>query len=393
MLLAVSQIPLRSDRLKAQTSKAGSLAPPRAGDAWVHLLAKLMVSSEEVAATLISREPSSEHGLNSQQGPGRGIHLGLCMHLRHGLRACETPGRLVAARSQSYARRPCLNQLPPPLPRCAAAMTGLLSRMDSVGPAGKAAHKLAQQMSRALSASQPGSPAAAVAGSRGQLARFNSLLSAASAASSAANSAATSPRQGPPLTARQLSRFAGASSSARGGPAPPAAAATSAAAEAAGGANGAPAHAKQRPENSAGDASPTAATVGGGQLSRMTSFGSVLLGQAAAESGSVTGPQGAGRAAAAGGLDAAAWARSFQQSQQVCGGVYTCVGIFAACMSSAGQRAPLGWAPGHWLASQSYEPSGPAGHAQRHVFSTRPAIAPNARATRVVFTCRHRWIC
>lgn len=31
-----------------------------AGDAWVHLLAKLMVSSEEVAATLISRQPSGE---------------------------------------------------------------------------------------------------------------------------------------------------------------------------------------------------------------------------------------------------------------------------------------------------------------------------------------------
>ncbi|KAL4440500.1 hypothetical protein ABPG75_003513 [Micractinium tetrahymenae] len=224
-------------------------------DAWVHLLAKLMVSSEEVAATLISREPTT-------------------------------------------------------------AMTGLLSRMSSVGPAGKAAHKLVQHMSRALSASQPGSPSAAAAGpgvgSRGQLARFNSLLSAASAASSAANSAAASPRQGPPLTARQLSRFAAASARDR----PTAAAAAAAAVEAAGSGAALLGTARQRPDTSAGNTSPTAATVGGGQLSRMTSFSSVLLTQAAAEAGRLAGPDGSGAAAVDGGPDAAAWARSFQQSQQ-----------------------------------------------------------------------------
>lgn len=43
-----------------RTYYAALSLPNTAGDAWVQLLAKLMVSSEEVAATLISRQPSGE---------------------------------------------------------------------------------------------------------------------------------------------------------------------------------------------------------------------------------------------------------------------------------------------------------------------------------------------
>lgn len=223
-------------------------------------------------------------------------------------------------------------------------MTGLLSRMDSVGPAGKAAHKLAQHMSRALSASQPSSPSAAGAGggSRGQLARFNSLLSAASTATSAATSAATSPRPCPPLTARQLSRFAGASFGGRAAAAAPAAAAAARAGD--GGPALQPA-ARQHPDASAGDASPTAATFGGGQLSRMTSFSSVLPAQVAARAGSLGGPTVVD--AAGGGPDAALWARSFQHSQQVGAGLQqregTCLWvppIAGKCIASLRSSAP-----------------------------------------------------
>ncbi|PSC71851.1 phosphatase 2C 22 [Micractinium conductrix] len=210
-----------------------------AGDAWVHMLAKLMVSSEEVAATLVSRQPS-------------------------------------------------------------APMMGLLSRMNSVGPAGKAAHKLAQQLSRALGASQPGSPSAAATarGGSSQLARFNSLLSTASAASSAAPSANTSPRRDGAATARQPSRFAAE----KGQEA--AAAGAVAAAEVA-----ASEQQQQKQPGPSAATSPTsaAATAGGPGLSHHTSLTSVLLAQAAAEAG-------AGGAGAA--LDAAAWARHFQQSLQ-----------------------------------------------------------------------------
>ena len=47
-------------RLACTPAHAAAVRRPcrRAGDAWVHLLAKLMVSSEEVAASLISRQPS-----------------------------------------------------------------------------------------------------------------------------------------------------------------------------------------------------------------------------------------------------------------------------------------------------------------------------------------------
>ena len=55
-----------------------------AGDAWVHLLAKLMVSSEEVAATVISRQPSGE----APSGSG-----GLCVRA---CRQCSAQGRDVA---------------------------------------------------------------------------------------------------------------------------------------------------------------------------------------------------------------------------------------------------------------------------------------------------------
>ena len=77
--------------------------------------------------------------------------------------------------------------------------------------------------------------------------------------------------------------------------------------------------AKQHPDASAGDASPTAATFGGGQLSRMTSFSSVLPAQVAARAGSRGGPTFVD--AAGGGPDAALWARSFQHSQQVGAGL------------------------------------------------------------------------
>jgi hypothetical protein len=173
-------------------------------------------------------------------------------------------------------------------------MTGLLSRMNSLGPTGKAAHKLAQQMSRALGAgagSAPGSPLAA-GGGGSQLARFNSLLSAAGSVS-AANSAANTPRAAgadrPPL-----SRFAS-----RGLALAAAAAAVSAA------------------------TSPTAAgaTAGSAQLSAQPSFITALSAQAAAE---------AGASSAAAQLDAAAWVQHFQQSQQVCGlGLAEVPGVYA----------------------------------------------------------------
>ncbi|KAI7838596.1 hypothetical protein COHA_007604 [Chlorella ohadii] len=199
-----------------------------AGDAWVHLLAKLMVSSEEVAASLIARQPS-------------------------------------------------------------APMTGLLSRMNSLGPTGKAAHKLAQHLTRALSASRPGSPtAAAGGGGSGQFARFNSLLSAASGASSAA----ASPRAAHAGRAPQLSRLGSQAALP----------------------NGRSAALSRQQSGAAGLASaagsPTAATAAataGGGLSRQGSLASVL--QAAA---------GEQQAGSTGALepDAAAWARHFQQSQQ-----------------------------------------------------------------------------
>ena len=235
----------------------------------MHLLAKLMVSSEEVAAAVISRQPSGEAGVwNGRTGP-------------------PTPGRHAGMPKPALWRLPSGRDCMAPtwlsilacfaLSSAAAPMTGLLSRMSSLGPTGKAAHKLAQQMSRALGAgagSAPGSPSAAGGGS--QLARFNSLLSAAGSAS-AAHSAVNTPRAGadrPPL-----SRFASRGSGL-------AAAAVSAA------------------------TSPTAAgaTAGSAQLSAQPSFTTALLAQAAAE---------AGAASASAQLDAAAWMQHFQQAQQV----------------------------------------------------------------------------
>ena len=230
-----------------------------------------MVSSEEVAAAVISRQPSGELrrgwpelGLGAREGGRSGPRC--------------WPSRV----SECVSGFDWLSSLLPPAPLCPAAapMTGLLSRMNSLGPTGKAAHKLAQQMSRALGAgagSAPGSPSAA-GGGGSQLARFNSLLAAAGSAS-AANSAANTPQAGadrPPL-----SRFASRASGLA------AAAAVSAA------------------------TSPTAAgaTAGSAQLSAQPSFTTALLAQAAAEAGASS--------AAAAQLDAAAWVQHFQQSQQV----------------------------------------------------------------------------
>ena len=186
----------------------------------------------------------------------------------------------------------CLLTPQPVLVRAAAPMTGLLSRMNSLGPTGKAAHKLAQHLTRALSASRPGSPtAAAGGGGSGQFARFNSLLSAASGASSAA----ASPRAAHAGRAPQLSRLGSQAALP----------------------NGRSAALSRQQSGAAGLASaagsPTAATAAataGGGLSRQGSLASVL--QAAA---------GEQQAGSTGALepDAAAWARHFQQSQQVGG--------------------------------------------------------------------------
>lgn len=153
-------------------------------------------------------------------------------------------------------------------------MTGLLSRMNSLGPTGKAAAKLAQHMSRALSA--PGSPIAG--GGSSQLARFNSMLSAASATSSAAPSAATSPRAGAAASSRPLSRFA--SQVLPGGIRVGGAAVATHSGDTSGG--------RPAPDEASAGGSPTAAATAG---------------DAAAGAGAE--------------LDAAAWARHYQQSQQV----------------------------------------------------------------------------
>lgn len=172
-------------------------------------------------------------------------------------------------------------------------MTGLLSRMNSLGPTGKAAHKLAQHLTRTLSASRPSSPtsaAAAAGGGSGQFARFNSLLSAASGASSAA----TSPRSVHFGRAPQPSRLGSqaALQGSRSG-------ALSRQQSGVGGlASGA----------SSPTAAATAAATAGGRLSRQGSLSSVLQAAAAEQQAGVAG---------AAELDAAAWARHFQQSQQV----------------------------------------------------------------------------
>lgn len=56
-----------------------------AGDAWVQLLAKLMVSSEEVAASVLSRQPSGERACRRSQHllnrcSGRAAAVRLCVH-------------------------------------------------------------------------------------------------------------------------------------------------------------------------------------------------------------------------------------------------------------------------------------------------------------------------
>lgn len=182
----------------------------------------------------------------------------------------------------------------------AAPMTGLLSRMNSLGPTGKAAHQLAQHLTRALSASRPTSPTAAAAGGGGgQFARFNSLLSAASGASSAAGSPRAGAAAGGPLhfgRAPQLSRLGSQAAL----PSGRSAALSRQQSEA-----GWPASGAGSPT-----AAATAAATAGGGLSRQGSLSSVL--QAAATEQQ----DGSGGAAE---LDAAAWARHFQQSQQVGG--------------------------------------------------------------------------
>lgn len=199
-------------------------------------------------------------------------------------------------------------------------MTGLLSRMNSLGPAGKAAHKLAQHMSRALSGSAPSSPSAAAAaasggGGGGQLSRFNSLL-AGSAAGSRPHSAANTPRgtaaapaaaaaAGSQVAAAaaggkppQLSRFAWERPAGVSGPF-------------AGIADGAGSSSRAAQQHASGASSPTAAATG--NLSAQTSLTSVLLGHAAAQ---------VAQASAAAGSelpepDAATWAEQVQRSQQV----------------------------------------------------------------------------
>lgn len=252
----------------------------------MHLLAKLMVSSEEVAASLISRQPSGEGA------PAAGCVGTGCLH------AWALPQKGTAPRLWNLCRGapPCLaltaqlaNPSPCPAPptACAAPMTGLLSRMNSLGPTGKAAHKLAQHLTRALSASRPTSPTAAAAGGAGsgQFARFNSLLSAASGASSAAGSpragsaAAPAPFGRGPVRSRFGSQAA-LSRQPSGAGLPSAAGSPTAAA--------------------------TAAATAGGGLSRQGSLASVLQAAAVEQADG----------AATGELDAAAWARHFQQSQQ-----------------------------------------------------------------------------
>ena len=169
-------------------------------------------------------------------------------------------------------------------------MTGLLSRMNSLGPTGKAAHKLAQHLTRALSASRPSSPTSAAGVGSGQFARFNSLLSAASGASSAA----TSPRSVHFGRAPQPSRL-GSQAALQG--------------------SRSAALSRQQSEvgglaSDAGSptAAATAAATAGGALSRQASLSSVLHAVAAEQQAGVAG---------AAEPDAAAWAQHFQQSQQV----------------------------------------------------------------------------
>lgn len=202
-------------------------------------------------------------------------------------------------------------------------MSGLLSRMNSLGPTGKAAARLAQHMSRAaLSASGTSSPTGAGAGaSAGQLGRFSSLLSAVSAASSAAPSGTNTPRGGAAGASRPLSRFA--SQNLQGG-GPAAAAASSR---------------RQAGEASAGG-SPSAAATAGDGMSRQTSLTSVLLAQAAAEVGGAA--SGSGAAAGAGPeLDAAAWIAHLQQSQQARGRGFGCFCVWRGRMRAPEPRGRL----------------------------------------------------
>ena len=276
----------------------GLLAGWCAGDNWLRLLAKLMVSSEEVAATVVARQPT-------------------------------------------------------------VALGGGLSRMNSVGPTGKAAAQLAQHLARSLSVHSVGSgrstprvagaqAAALVGGGAGSrpLSRRNSLGPAQLPAGSAATSprggsgggaAAAAVESGPLPTAaaagKQRSRFAGLASR------PPEPAEQWAALLAAqpfrqptpgGGASSWPQ--PPRPAGS-GSATPSFATAASeGELTRQTSLAAAASAPAAWPGAAAPGGQGravdvgaeagapAATAAAAGAatvapVDAAAWVQQLSRTQ------------------------------------------------------------------------------